>query len=613
MEPSDDIALDIAHLTAEERVELDALLRNPADRWCPHRPTPRQELFLSLTDLEAFYGGAVGGGKTDALLMAALQYVDYPGYTALLLMKSYADLAKPKALMDRAHEWLAGSGAEWKSQDKRWEFPNVAGPSATLNFGYLATDLDKYQYRTSEYQMIGIDELTRFLEKTYTYLFSRLRRLVTARDIPIRMRSASNPAQPGEPGMEWVEKRFIPEDFDPLLEAEREPRVIEKDGQEERTGRTVTRCFVFARLEDNPYLDAEEYELSLSELDTVTFEQLRKGDWKIRHRGDIYWMFDPRYVFVPWSRWRDVFGVSHIPDHWQLTVSQDQGTSEGHIGATGWFGTAAQNSPLNDLVAMYRAHTAIEMAPTEVGDAMLTLMGALPTPREPVNVDEGIKADTYGGLAERSRVKVWINSHEAKSERLEYAKQPLRIMFNSWTAGPNIGVAQMRDYLRIIEKEKPNPFFPELMGRTRFVCVVPDSDWPRRQPGSPWSRVEAEFQAYHYKTLVSGEGSLQIPDNKFNDYMDMIKAAAFDSFPRPKPMSQRERMEERLDPIIQVDNIPKLETEEERARAMFSHELWSKELKRRDEEEREFDRQSRGSKGRYGGIRLPLRAGQVRR
>src|SRR6185503_3429726 len=93
----DELALDIGALLPEELVELDALIRRPADRWCPHRPTERQQLFLSLTDLEAFYGGAVAGGKTDALLMAALQYVDYPGYSALLLMKTFSDLSKPGA------------------------------------------------------------------------------------------------------------------------------------------------------------------------------------------------------------------------------------------------------------------------------------------------------------------------------------------------------------------------------------------------------------------------------------------------------------------------------------------------------------------------------------
>jgi hypothetical protein len=520
--------------------------------YCPHSPTARQQLFLSLEELEAFYGGAAGGGKTDALLMAALQYVDVPGYSALLLMKSFADLSKPGALMDRAHEWLTGSGALWHSLTKSWEFPNVAGPSATLSFGYLQNDADKYNYRTAEYQLIGIDELTRFHKKTYTYLFSRLRRLKTAQHVPIRMRSASNPAQPGEPGMQWVEERFIPDDFDPETEANQSPRVLSKDGVDERTNRTLRRYFVFARLEDNPYLDADEYDLALSELDAVSHAQLRKGDWKIRQRGDIYWMFDPNYVFVPWSRWFAVIGTNNIPDHWRVTVSQDQGTSDEHIGATSWFATAAKNSPIPDLVAMYRALMVTEKSPTEVGDAILTLMGARQESKEEINAD--IHPDRFGGISERSRVQYWLNSHEAKSERLEYRK--MGINFSSWTAGPNIGIAQMRDYLAIIDRDKPNPFFPDLMGRSRFVCVVPDEDWPRRRPDSVWARVEAEFSAYHYKQLNSGEPTVEVvPHPFFNDFMDTIRAAAYSAFPSITPLTRAEANEQALRPEIRLPAI----------------------------------------------------------
>lgn len=541
-------------------------------RFVPHTPTPRQKLFLDLDDLEAFYGGAAGGGKTDALLMAALQYVHVPGYSALLLMKSFADLSKPGALMDRAHEWLAGTSAQWHSLTKSWEFPNVSGKPSTLSFGYLQTDADKYNYRTAEYQFIGIDELTRFLKQTYTYLFSRLRRLERARHIPIRMRSASNPAQPGEPGMLWVEERFIPDNFDPVFEAQQAPRVLHKTGTDDR-GRESTRCFVFARLEDNPFLDAAEYELSLSELDAVSHAQLREGDWKIKARGDIYWMFDPKYVFVPWSRWQKVIGVRHIPEHWFLTVSQDQGTSDEHIGATAWFATAAENSPIKDLVAMYRAHSAVELSPTEVGDAMLTLMGARSAPEELVNVE--LLPDGYGGSAERSRVKYWLNSHEAKSERLEYAK--MGINFNSWTAGPNIGIAQMRNYLAIIERDKPNPFFPDLNGRSRFICIVPDEDWPVRRPNSVWARVEAEFAAYHYKRLRSGEPSVQVvPHPFFNDFMDAIREAAYTSFPAIAPLTAKEVQESRLPEKLREDNIPNLPAPEQ-AQAVHARTHWLRE------------------------------------
>ena len=85
-------------------VSLDKLERQT--RWCPHEPTSHQAAFLALDCLEAMYGGAAGGGKSDALLMAALEHVDKPDYAAILFRRSYTDLSLPGALMDRAAEWL---------------------------------------------------------------------------------------------------------------------------------------------------------------------------------------------------------------------------------------------------------------------------------------------------------------------------------------------------------------------------------------------------------------------------------------------------------------------------------------------------------------------------
>ena len=188
--------------------------------------------------------------------MAALQYVDVPGYSALLLRRTYADLALPEALMDRAEEWLSGTDAKWDGKNKTWRFPS----GATLTFGYLEHEKDKFRYQSSAFQFIGFDELTQFSETQYRYLFSRLRRL-SGVDVPVRMRAASNP---GGVGHEWVKRRFLVE------------------------GRTYGRVFVPARLADNPYLDGQAYRASLMELDPITRRQLLDGDWTARQSGGLF-------------------------------------------------------------------------------------------------------------------------------------------------------------------------------------------------------------------------------------------------------------------------------------------------------------------------------------
>lgn len=216
---------------------------------------PRQQAFLLLNCKEALFGGGAGGGKTDSLLMAALQYVDVPGYAALVLRRTYADLSLPGAIMDRAHDWLQGTDAQWQDVNKTWSFPS----GASLTFGYLQGDRDKFRYQGAELQGIFFDELTQFTEDQYLYLFSRLRRLEGV-DVPLRMRSASNP---GGIGHGWVMERFLPDLTDDAIE------------HRFATGR----IFIPSLLTDNPHIDQAAYRQSLAELDDVTRDQLEKGLW----------------------------------------------------------------------------------------------------------------------------------------------------------------------------------------------------------------------------------------------------------------------------------------------------------------------------------------------
>ena len=239
---------------------------DPRVRWTnyiPHPPHEKQHAFLWCNHIEeVLFGGQAGGGKSDALLMAALQYCDVPGYAALILRKSYPDLALPGAIMSRAKEWLKPTDAKWNENFREFTFPS----GAKLKFGYLAKDDDVYQYQSAEFQFIGVDELTQFTEFQYSYMHSRLRRLEGSR-IPIRMRAATNP---GGKGHQWVRRYYIKDQI---------------PGE---------RVFIPSTLDDNPSLDRDAYRRSLEHLDPYTKAQLLHGDWAARPPGN--WAFDHEHL-----------------------------------------------------------------------------------------------------------------------------------------------------------------------------------------------------------------------------------------------------------------------------------------------------------------------------
>ncbi len=282
---------NLAGLSAEQIRQLQTVLTPKTNKYIPITPTAKQTAALLMSNVkEMLYGGAAGGGKSVFMLAAALQYVDTPGYAAILFRKTFSDLMLPGALIPMSHEWLSPflktGEVRWQDKEKRYTFTESG---ATLSFGYLDSKNDELRYQGAEFQFVGMDEVTHIAPEAYRYLFSRLRR-VKGSNIPIRMRASANP---GGPYGEYYYQRFFVDNED-----------------------KKKRIFLSAGLKDNPHLDVETYRESLAELDPVTRAQLENGDWEIRAKGDLFdkaWILSIDYQGIPehvrWVRFWDLASI----------------------------------------------------------------------------------------------------------------------------------------------------------------------------------------------------------------------------------------------------------------------------------------------------------------
>lgn len=162
-------------------------------------PQPRQEIFMRRGEDEALYGGAAGGGKSDALVIEALRQVDIPHYKGLILRKTYPQLTE---LIDKSQRYYKAAypGARYNDSKHTWTFPS----GAKIIFGSMNHSKDKLNYQGQAYDFIGFDELTHFTYDEYIYLVSRNRPNGPGTRCYIRAT-----ANPGGVGHGWVKERFV--------------------------------------------------------------------------------------------------------------------------------------------------------------------------------------------------------------------------------------------------------------------------------------------------------------------------------------------------------------------------------------------------------------------
>ena len=319
------------------------------------RPQKQQERFMARFEDEALYGGAAGGGKSDALVIEATRQVHIPYYKGLILRKTFPQLNE---LIEKTLNYYpkAFHGATYNSSSHTWKFPS----GAKIIFGSMQHSKDKLNYQGQAYDFIGFDELTHFTFEEYSYLLSRNRPNGPGTRCYIRAT-----ANPGGIGHAWVKERFITSS-PPMTTIYENVNISFPDGHIETQKKS--RIFVPSTVFDNEILmkNDPQYVARLASMPEAERKALLYGDWD-SYSGQYFSEWKNDVAHYDDRQWTHVIEPFEIPDSWTIYRSFDWGYHRPF--SVGWWAIDHDGTAYRILEyygCRQTPNTGVEMIPQEV-------------------------------------------------------------------------------------------------------------------------------------------------------------------------------------------------------------------------------------------------------
>ena len=238
-------------------------------------PNPGQQTFALAVDgiRELLYGGARGGGKTDAgmVWLVLPPYIQHARYRGLVIRRNVDDL---RDWIDRAKRMYMPLKAEFAGWPPEIRFPQ----GGIIRTGHLKDDQAYTKYQGHEYHQILIEELTQIpSEARFESVAASCRSSLP--ELTPRIFCTANP---GGPGHQWVKLRWR------IGKGGHAPNVAFRIPTDARL-----RMYVPATMDDNPPLMKSDpaYSRMIESLPEPLRSAWRYGDWDI-FMGQAF-AFDP--------------------------------------------------------------------------------------------------------------------------------------------------------------------------------------------------------------------------------------------------------------------------------------------------------------------------------
>lgn len=290
--------------------------------WQP-QPGP-QTLLIECPVFEVLFGGARGGGKTEASIGDWLDHSSRYGEGAIGIFVR-RKLTQLTEVIARTQQIFPKLGAKYNVQQKTWTMAN----GARLKFVYLEKDADAEEYQGHSYTRVYVEEVTNFPSSgPIDKLRATLR---SGAGVPVGMRLTGNP---GGPGHNWVKKRYIDPDkrgFKLITESTEIEYVDPDTGLKVKKTVSLSRVFIPSRLGDNALIMKNDptYVLRLQQSGSAALVKAwLEGDWDIID-GAFFDNWDTDRLIKPMD-W-----LARIPKHSMRFRAFDWGSAKPF--STGWY------------------------------------------------------------------------------------------------------------------------------------------------------------------------------------------------------------------------------------------------------------------------------------